>query len=215
MDDVSRTKELISALADGQLRGDELASAVRLAASDAEARAAWHVYHLVGDVLRSQDLACASTDAAFMARLSARLAHEPMDAPEAALPAPVAVDAVVRPALPAANDAGFRWKMVAGLASVVAVTAVGWTSFSAIQAGDGARLASATAPSTPAAAPVAGVAQPAQVQQQVNVAGTPQIMLRDPRLDELMSAHRQFGDASALQMPAGFLRNATFEAPGR
>ena len=150
-----------------------------------------------------------------MARLSARLAHEPMDAPEAALPAPVAVDAVVRPALPAANDAGFRWKMVAGLASVVAVTAVGWTSFSAIQAGDGARLASATAPSTPAAAPVAGVAQPAQVQQQVNVAGTPQIMLRDPRLDELMSAHRQFGDASALQMPAGFLRNATFEAPGR
>lgn len=215
MDDVSRTKELISALADGQLRGDELASAVRLAASDAEARATWHVYHLVGDVLRSQDLACASTDAAFMARLSARLAHEPMDAPEAALPAPVAVDAVVRPALPAANDAGFRWKMVAGLASVVAVTAVGWTSFSAIQAGDGARLASATAPSTPAAAPVAGVAQPAQVQQQVNVAGTPQIMLRDPRLDELMSAHRQFGDASALQMPAGFLRNATFEAPGR
>ena len=125
MDDVSRTKELISALADGQLRGDELASAVRLAASDAEARATWHVYHLVGDVLRSQDLACASTDAAFMARLSARLAHEPMDAPEAALPAPVAVDAVVRPALPAANDAGFRWKMVAGLASVVAVTAVG------------------------------------------------------------------------------------------
>jgi sigma-E factor negative regulatory protein RseA len=30
-----------------------------------------------------------------------------------------------------------------------------------------------------------------------------------------MAAHRQFGGASALQMPAGFLRNATFEGPAR
>ena len=39
-------------------------------------------------------------------------------------------------------------------------------------------------------------------------------MLRDPRLDELLAAHRQLGGA-ALQMPSGFLRNATFEGPGR
>jgi sigma-E factor negative regulatory protein RseA len=43
----------------------------------------------------------------------------------------------------------------------------------------------------------------------------PQTMLRDPRLDELLAAHKQYGGASALQMPAGFLRNATFEAPQR
>ncbi len=36
-------------------------------------------------------------------------------------------------------------------------------------------------------------------------------MIRDPRLDELLAAHRQLGNStSALQMPAGFLRNATF-----
>jgi sigma-E factor negative regulatory protein RseA len=40
-------------------------------------------------------------------------------------------------------------------------------------------------------------------------------MIRDPRLDELLAAHRQLGGASALQAPAGFLRNATFEAPAR
>ena len=42
-----------------------------------------------------------------------------------------------------------------------------------------------------------------------------QVMIRDPRLDELLAAHKQFGSTSALQMPAGFLRNATFESPGR
>jgi sigma-E factor negative regulatory protein RseA len=41
------------------------------------------------------------------------------------------------------------------------------------------------------------------------------VMMRDPRLDELLAAHRQFGGASALQNPSGFLRNATFEGPAR
>jgi len=40
-------------------------------------------------------------------------------------------------------------------------------------------------------------------------------MLRDPQLEELMAAHRQYGGVSALQMPAGFLRNATYETPQR
>ncbi|MOA64864.1 hypothetical protein D3C78_1910570 [compost metagenome] len=36
------------------------------------------------------------------------------------------------------------------------------------------------------------------------------IMLRDPRLDELLAAHRQYSSVAALQMPANFLRNASF-----
>jgi sigma-E factor negative regulatory protein RseA len=36
-------------------------------------------------------------------------------------------------------------------------------------------------------------------------------MIRDPQLDAMLAAHKQFGGASALQMPAGFLRNATFQ----
>jgi len=43
--------------------------------------------------------------------------------------------------------------------------------------------------------------------------GKPQVMLRDPRLDQLLEAHQQAGGAS--QMPSGFLRNATFEGPTR
>ena len=41
------------------------------------------------------------------------------------------------------------------------------------------------------------------------------VMIRDPRLDEFLAAHRQLGGVSALQMPAGFVRAATVEAPGR
>jgi sigma-E factor negative regulatory protein RseA len=44
---------------------------------------------------------------------------------------------------------------------------------------------------------------------------TAPVMIRDPRLDELLAAHKQFSGASALQQPAGFLRNATFTPTGR
>jgi sigma-E factor negative regulatory protein RseA len=37
-------------------------------------------------------------------------------------------------------------------------------------------------------------------------------VLRDARLEQLLSEHRQFGGMSALQAPAGFLRNATYDA---
>ena len=100
----------------------------------------------------------------------------------------------------AANDDLFRWKLLAGVASVAAVAAVAWSV-----------AGSARAPAGPELAAVQPRSQPAVVQT-----GTPgQGMIRDPRLDELLAAHRQFGGASALQTPAGFLRNATFEGPSR
>jgi sigma-E factor negative regulatory protein RseA len=37
-------------------------------------------------------------------------------------------------------------------------------------------------------------------------------VLRDPRLEQLLAQHRQYGGMSALQMPAGFLRDATQQA---
>lgn len=40
-------------------------------------------------------------------------------------------------------------------------------------------------------------------------------MIRDPHIDALLAAHRQFGGTSALQAPTGFLRNATFEEGAR
>jgi sigma-E factor negative regulatory protein RseA len=41
------------------------------------------------------------------------------------------------------------------------------------------------------------------------------VMIRDPQLDALLAAHRNFAGASALQMAPGFVRNANFEEAGR
>jgi sigma-E factor negative regulatory protein RseA len=40
-------------------------------------------------------------------------------------------------------------------------------------------------------------------------------MIRDPELDKLLEAHRLNGGISALQLPAGFVRNATFDKSSR
>ena len=122
--------ELLSALADGQLDGAELARALAYA-EESEGRATWQVYHLVGDVLRSPELARpAKPD--FMAGLRAQLAQEGV----AARPQLPTQPEVVAPVMEdAANASVFRWKMVAGFASLAAVAAIGWTSMSTLQDG--------------------------------------------------------------------------------
>lgn len=193
--DTMDNRELISALADGQLQGEDFARAVQAATADAQAREAWASFHLVSEVLRTGRAAPpASSPEVFLSRLQQRLARErAVTAPPVLAPArPVA-----RAGQPAAND--WIWKLAAGVASVAAVTAVGWNVWSGGGAGN-AQPQLATAP--------------AAVQQvAADPAASP--MLRDPRLDRLLAAHRQFGGASVLQTPSGFLRNATFEAPGR
>ena len=120
--------EQLSALADGQLQGDEFAAALAWAAED-EGRDTWEVYHLVGDVLRSSDLA-RPANPAFLSRLREELAKE---APPQRPQAPVPLNPVVAHGPVAANASVFRWKMVAGFASLAAVAAIGWTSFSQLQ----------------------------------------------------------------------------------
>ena len=67
-------REQLSAMADGQLQGDEWRDAVSLACEE-KGQATWELYHLVGDVLRSPDLA-KPADPAFLLRLRDQLAHE-------------------------------------------------------------------------------------------------------------------------------------------
>ena len=188
--------EIVSALADGQLHGDEFAHGVELAAGVAAARDAWHTYHLIGDVLRSGECAFGTAPSAFMRRLQSRLQQEEGVAGAAV---PVAAAPAVQVGREAANDSNFRWKLVAGLASLAAVAAIGWSAV-------GVQTAPPGQPQLAAAQPPAGTV----------LAGTERgMMLRDPRLDEFLAAHRQLGGASALPMPASFIRNATSEGASR
>ena len=217
MDKNLTQREQLSALADGQLEGDAWEQALQCA-HDEEGRSTWNLYHLVGDVLRSPELAQHADNGAFVQRLQLRLADEPVPGRPAqdSLQTAVPVQLAATPIPVAANASIFQWKMVAGLASVAAVAVVGWVSWSSLQTSPAgasmAALSSAPAASAPVAAPPAAASVLAQAG--ASPSAEP-IMLRDPRLDELLAAHQQFGATSALQMPARFLRNATFEAPKR
>jgi sigma-E factor negative regulatory protein RseA len=210
MDKNLTQREQLSALADGQLEGGAWEQAMQCA-HDEDGRSTWNLYHLVGDVLRSPELAQHADNGAFLQRLQLRLADEPVPG----RPAQDSLQTVVPPPAPAAQAANapvFYWKMVAGLASVAAVAVVGWSSWGSLQtAPAGASMvALSSAPAAPVAASVA-----APVLAQANSPSIEPIMLRDPRLDELLAARQKFGSTTALQMPARFLRNATFEAPAR
>jgi len=190
--DTLEARELASALADGELQGDALLRALEVLETDEEVRAQWHAYHLVGDVLRSgSGAAIGAHDAGFTARLRERL-----QTPEDRIPFDqIGSLAVRRPA----NDPVWRWKMVAGLSTLTAAAVLGW-QLVGDRSGAGAAVQLAT--ESPAATVVQAEAATG-------------VMIRDPRLDQLLAAHQQLGGTSALQMPAGFLRNATFERPAR
>jgi len=211
MNNTNTVHEQVSALADGHLQDDEFAQVIDKLGVDDDLRATWQTYHLVGDVLRSGVHARCSDTSLFLSRLQGRLSAEPM------IPSSMPVLPMAAPAqrhVEAANEPVFRWKLVAGAASLAAAAAIGWNWVGMGGLGaSGAQLA-AVQQATPTV--VAAAQPPAQALTPTRVMvgnGSPQIMLRDPRLDQLLEAHQQTGGGS--QMPSGFLRNATFERPSR
>lgn len=205
--------EAISALADGELHDSAFVEAIERVTSDNHALACWDTYHLIGDVLRSADGATGCDSAQFLSRLRGALANEALSRPVAE-EAAFAINLIAARAgnscaetqkrassgRPAANAPVFAWKLVAGLASVAAVAAIGWSAMqSPSLATSGAVLAEA--------------GQPAEAVR--SAAAEPPVVLRDARLDELLRAHIQAGGSSMSQSPSGFLRNATYDAPPR
>jgi sigma-E factor negative regulatory protein RseA len=90
-----------------------------------------------------------------------------------------------------ANQANFYWKIAAGFASVSTVLVLGWQIL-----GD------------------SNDAKPSSRLAQAESGASTQVirgMMRDPELDKLLEAHRLNAGISALQLPAGFMRNATFD----
>jgi sigma-E factor negative regulatory protein RseA len=120
-------RRILSALADGDATDSEAARAFQAWRDDADARASWHAYQLIGDVLRSDDLAAEpAADEAFLVALRARLADEPVVlAPQPRVEAePIALPAAVNASTAAARSRG-RWQgpvaMAAGFLAVIGV----------------------------------------------------------------------------------------------
>jgi len=185
-------RRYLSALADGD--ADAVHSACSLWRDDPAARQTWHAYHLIGDVLRSEELARApARDAAFLAGLREKLAAEPV------VLAPVApVHKARRPQawlMPAAAAAGFV--VVAGVLVLTRLGSPGAPAPGAVMAGaSGAGLTVVNAVAPPPA-PALG--------------GTP--FIRDPRLDEYLRVHQAARGGVAAASPGGTLRRVDVAAP--
>ncbi len=211
--------ELVSALCDGGLDPQELDELLARSRGDEVVLARWHGYQLIGEVLRGQPAvlpACAPS--AFLERLHAGLGNvEPRQSP-----APMVEKAFPQVRGEAANDTVFRWKLASGVASVVAVAAIGWNVLSASTptgAPAGAELARAAPAVIPVAAPsvspVVATTVPGTEPRPV-VVSTPQgRVVRDAALERLLAEHRQHGGMSAFQTSTGFIRNATYDADAR
>jgi sigma-E factor negative regulatory protein RseA len=201
--DGSADAERLSALVDGELDGAATQEACRRWKSDTEARLTWYSYQLIGDVLRSDDLAAgACRDGRFLVALRARLEAEPV----------VLAPAPSRVAAPVAWPAG-RWMLpsaiAAGLVLVVGTFTVLRPGGSPAPGAPAISLADASAGAPPLhSGSIREPAEPAALVMNGKV-------IRDARLDRYLVAHKQFSGSSALGLPSAFLRSATVESDGR
>ena len=127
--------ERLSALADSELLREELATLLQAFEQDPKATESWNTYHVIGEVLRSPGSTVPLTDFSFMARFNQQLAKEPDIgiAPLALVSCAgdgsshAATPVVGEYRIPASNDGNFRWKLLAGFACAMTVSAIAWT----------------------------------------------------------------------------------------
>jgi len=210
-------RRILSALADGDATDGEAARAFQAWRDEPDARASWHAYQLIGDVLRSEDLAVEpAADEAFLVALRARLADEPVVlAPqprveETPIPLPVAANSG---AASAARSRG-RWQgplaMAAGFLAVIG----GLNIVRPFNHGAAPAFASNGAA---ASGPVLASAT------SVNNSGVVATSLQTPaqskaaadQLAPYLAAHRQSMMSGPFQMPGSDLRNVSLVQPAQ
>ena len=191
MTTLQSSPELLSALADGELVMGIADAGLQDVFLSGALHGDWNSYQVIGHVLRGGAGASGSSgaDPAFLQRLNMCLADEKITL---LLPTTASDIRVALPNQPAANEGVFRWKLVAGFASLSAALVIAWNFVGTPDASTALQLSQS---------PVA---------EQVVVASPQGLMVRDARLEELMTAHKQLG-GSSLQAPSGFLRNAGFD----
>jgi len=164
-------RQQLSSLMDGELPDDAAGQACALWSQDVAKRQDWHAYHLIGDVLRSDDLATRpARDEAFLQALRLRLADE-------AVPLAPAVPPAARPGdgLTAQPARAGRARARSWLVAPAAVAA-GFVAVAGVMV------------ATRVSAPASGHAEMALATPAAMAASA--VLVRDPQLDRYLSAHR-------------------------
>jgi sigma-E factor negative regulatory protein RseA len=195
-DPIESRREAMSAFMDGDRQAAE--GACRAWRDDAQSRADWHTYHLIGDLLRSDEhRGDAAHDAVFVAQLRERLDRQPA--------------AMAQPSLTAAAGRRRAAWMVPTAVAAGFVAVAGALLVTRMAAPDGAGNPKAMVASTPGASS-------AQMATAVVASGSGldnANMIRSAELDRYLAAHRQYADAATLAAPGGVVRSVAVAAPGR
>jgi sigma-E factor negative regulatory protein RseA len=201
-EDRTLAREQLSSLMDGDGTSDSVTLACRHWRQDADARAQWHAYHLIGDVLRSEELSRRSSgDAEFLRAVRERLAQEPVVlAPTPVVPTSVAArvidTAFTRIAAGGGRRSRFhlrRWVAPVGMAAGVALVAGAVLVTRPGGGSDGQNLAATSRVDT------------ARAQTDVKAPNA------DTELVRYLDAHQQFPGTPALGPAPGFMRSAAYE----
>lgn len=199
------SRERLSALLDGETQVAASASACAAWCEEADARRDWHAWHLIGDVMRSDELASSGDhDARFLVALRTRLNSE------SAVAGVVSLDRVREARRPA------RWRLPSAMAAGVVLVVGTLALVRSVQ--PVAEPSPAIASAGPAALAPPGPLAQAPVRTATNDEPglvTDHRILRDEQLQRYLAAHKQFAGTSALGVPSAFLRSATVEAPAR
>jgi sigma-E factor negative regulatory protein RseA len=193
--------ERLSAFVDGELFGEEHLNKF-IAELDHEDRASWSHYHLIGDAMRSDDLAVSpAASSAFLAGFAARLDQEPHVLAPAALPG-------------ARRLLALRRRVVPAFAVAAAAATLTWIVVPQLQGGPGG----------------VGVAQVASMQshgdamQRVAMASVPAAtaqpvqdgnIIRDASLDQYLEAHQQFAQQPVMPGSMPLIRTSAMTTQGQ
>jgi sigma-E factor negative regulatory protein RseA len=215
--DRSSSRRILSALADGDATDSEAARAFQAWRDDPDARSSWHAYQLIGDVLRSDDLASEpAADQSFLVALRARLAVEPVVlAPQPRMAEESVVQAVV------ANAGGrsrARWQGPLAMAAGFLVVIGGLNIVRPFSNLAGAPLASGTAAASSAVLANAAPGNASGVvatSLQTPAQASAQVQANADQLAPYLAAHRQSTMSGPFQMPGGDIRNVSLVQPAR
>lgn len=206
------TQEQISAFADGELADQHIEIALA-ALRQPEGKVDWEIYHQIGDVLRSDDMAV-ELSAGFAARMAARLEKEPVIIAPVPTESPACQD---RRNVQDAVGASFskhpakRWAVpgMAAAAAMVAATFVAAPQLMVASKDDVAMNSNAALVSSERNSHVHQAASAGQSTVAVIAAKVPEgVILRDPRIDEYLLAHQSF--SPSVYSTAQYARSATF-----
>uniref|UniRef100_E1T5L3 Anti sigma-E protein RseA family protein n=1 Tax=Burkholderia sp. (strain CCGE1003) TaxID=640512 RepID=E1T5L3_BURSG len=212
--------ERLSAFVDGELFGEEHLNLDKfLSELDGEDRAAWSSYHLIGDALRSDDLAIgAATSNAFLSGFAARLESEPhLLAPALQSGLQSGPQSGSQPAsLPLTRRLlALRRRAVPAFAVAAAAATLTWIVVPQLQG----------VPGGPGATQVASVSSHGDALQKVAMASVPAAnvmpvaqdanIIRDASLDQYLEAHQQFAQQPVLPGSMPLIRAAAVSTQGQ